>query len=87
MLAIDTAGNLEIQLLYTESMTPGEICYKVYWLATTNPCVANFPENLLYPLKRLILMTYTIKVMLPWSHWDCVEEELFFIVKEGLNHT
>ncbi len=35
MLAIDTAGTYpEIQLLYTGSMTPGEICYKVYWLAT-----------------------------------------------------
>jgi hypothetical protein len=26
-------------------MTPGEICYKVSWLATIDPCVADFPEN------------------------------------------
>jgi hypothetical protein len=66
MLAIDTAGTYpEIQLLYTGSMTPGEICYKVYWLAMIDPCIADSPENLLSPLKRLILMTYTTKVVLP----------------------
>ncbi len=71
MLAIDIAGTyLEITLLYTGSMTPGEICYKVCWLATTDPCVADSPENLLSPLKRLILMTHATKVMLPWSHWE-----------------
>ncbi len=57
-------------LLYTVLMTAGEICYKVYWIETTDPCVADSPENLLSFLKRLILMTYTMKVILPWSHWD-----------------
>ncbi len=71
MLAIDTAGTYpEIQLLYTGSMTPGEICYKVYWLEMTDPCVADSPENLLSPSKRLILITHTTKVILPWSHWE-----------------
>jgi hypothetical protein len=59
MLAINTAGTyLEIQLLCTGSMTTGEICYKVYWLATIDPCIADFPENLLSPLKRLSLDIY-----------------------------
>jgi hypothetical protein len=41
MPAIDTAGIYpEIQSMYTGSMTPGEICYKVYWLVTIDPCVA-----------------------------------------------
>jgi hypothetical protein len=54
MLAIDTAGTYpEIQLLYTGSMTPGEICCMVYWLAVIDPCIADSPENLLSPLKRL----------------------------------
>jgi hypothetical protein len=66
MLAIDTAGTYpEIQLLYTGSMTPGEIFYKVYWLVMIDPCIADSPKNLLSLLKRLILMTYTTKVMLP----------------------
>jgi hypothetical protein len=66
MLAIATAGTYpEIQLLYTGSMTPGEICYKVCWLATIDPCIADSPENLLSILKRLVLMTYTTKVILP----------------------
>ncbi len=66
MLAIDTAGIYpEIQLLYTGSMTLGEICYKVSWLATIDPCVADSPENLLSLLKRLILMTNITKVILP----------------------
>jgi hypothetical protein len=53
MLAIDTASTYpEIQLLYTGLMTPGKICYKVYQLAMIiNPCIADFPENLL-PLQR-----------------------------------
>jgi hypothetical protein len=56
MLAIKTAGIYpEIQSMYTGSMTPGEICYKVYWLATIDPYVADSPENLLSPLKRLSL--------------------------------
>ncbi len=51
MLAIDMVGIYpEIQFLYTGLMTPGEVCYKVYWLATTDPCIANSPENLLSPL-------------------------------------
>jgi hypothetical protein len=58
----------EIQLLYTGSITLGEICYKVYWLATIDPCIDYSPENLLSLSKRLILMTYTTKVILPWSH-------------------
>ncbi len=71
MLAIDTAGNYpEIQLLYTGSMTPGEICYKVSWLATINHCVVDSPENLLSLLKRLTLMTSTTKVILSQSHWE-----------------
>jgi hypothetical protein len=66
MLAIETASIYpEIQPMYTGSMTPGKICYKVYWLATINPCIADSPENLLSFLKRLILMTYTRKVILP----------------------
>jgi hypothetical protein len=66
MLAINTAGIYpEIQLMYTGSMTHGEICYKVYWLGTIDPCVADSPEKLLSFLKRLILMTYTTKVILP----------------------
>jgi hypothetical protein len=40
----------------------------IYWLATTDPCVANSPENFLSPLKRLILMMHTTWVILPWSH-------------------
>jgi hypothetical protein len=48
MLAINTAGIYpEIKLMHTGSMTPGEICYKVYWLATIDPCIADSPENLL----------------------------------------
>jgi hypothetical protein len=66
MLAINTAGTYpEIHLLYTGSKALGEICYKVYWLATIDPCVADSPERLLSLLKRLILMTYTTKVILP----------------------
>ncbi len=53
MLAIDTASTYpEIQLLYTGLMTPGKICYKVYQLATIEPCVADSPENLLRPFKE-----------------------------------
>jgi hypothetical protein len=53
MLTIDTAGTYpEIQLLYTGSMTTGEICYKVSWLATIDPCVADSPENLLSLVKE-----------------------------------
>jgi hypothetical protein len=37
MLAINIAAP-EIFLLYTGSMTPGEICYKVCQLARTDPC-------------------------------------------------
>jgi hypothetical protein len=48
MLAIDTAGTYpEIQLLYTGSMTLGEICYKVYWLLTIDPYIADSPVKLL----------------------------------------
>jgi hypothetical protein len=66
MLAIDNAVTYpEIQLLYTGSMTPGEICYKVSWLAMINPCVADSPVNLLSLLKRLTLMMSTTKVILP----------------------
>jgi hypothetical protein len=71
MLAITTAGTYpEIQLMYTGSMTPGEICYKVYWLATNDPCITDSPKNLLSPLKRLILKTYTTKVIVPLSYWE-----------------
>jgi hypothetical protein len=48
MLAMNTTGIYpEIQLMYTGSMAPVEICYKVYWLATIDPCIADSPENLL----------------------------------------
>jgi hypothetical protein len=71
MLAIDIAGTyLEIQLLYTGFMIPDEICYKVYRLMTTDPCIADSSENLLSPLKRFILMMHTTKVISPWSHWE-----------------
>ncbi len=66
MLAVDTAGTYpEIQLLYPGSMTPGEFCYKVSWLATIDHCVADSPEHLLSLLKRLTLMTSTTNVILP----------------------
>jgi hypothetical protein len=66
MLAINTAGvHPEIQSMYTGAMIPGEICYKVYWLVMIDPCVADSPENLLSLLKRLILRTYTTKVISP----------------------
>jgi hypothetical protein len=75
-------------------MTPGEICYKVCWLATTDPCLAGSPENpLLSPLKRLILMIHIMKVYYPGHIGKCTgllfhgEEEMFLIVKECLNHT
>jgi hypothetical protein len=65
MLAIDIAGTYpEIQLMYTRSTTPGEFCYKVSWLATIDPCVADSPENLLSLLKRLTLMTSSTNVIL-----------------------
>jgi hypothetical protein len=71
MLAINTASTYpEIQLLYIGSMTPDEICYKVYWLAMIDPCVADSPENLLSPLKRLVLIAYTTKVILAQSYWE-----------------
>ncbi len=66
MLTIDTAGTFpEIQLMYTGSMTPGEICCKVFWLAMIDPCIADSPENLLSLLKRLIFVTNIMKVILP----------------------
>ncbi len=65
-LLIQQAPNYpEILLLYTGSMIPGEISYKVSWLAMINPCVADSPENLLSLLKRLTLMTSTTNVILP----------------------
>jgi hypothetical protein len=66
MFAFDTADTYpEIQLLYTGSMTPGEIYYKVFWLAMIDLCIADSQENLLSLLKRLTLMTSTTKVILP----------------------
>jgi hypothetical protein len=66
MIAINTAGIYpEIQSMYTGSMTPDEICYKVYWLATINPCIADSPENLIFHLEILILMTYAMELILP----------------------
>jgi hypothetical protein len=56
MLAFDTARTYpEIQLLYTGLMTPGKICYKVYQIATIEPCIADSPENLLCPFKETYL--------------------------------
>ncbi len=49
MLAIDIAstyGPMD-SLMYTGLMTSGEICNKVCQLATTDPCLADPPENLL----------------------------------------
>jgi hypothetical protein len=46
-------------------MTPGEICYKVCRLATTDLCFADPPGNLLSLLQRLILMTHITTVILP----------------------
>ncbi len=94
MLAISTAGIYsQIQLMYTASLTPGQICYKVYWLATIDPCIADSPKNLLSCSKRLSLWHLPRRWYYP-SHIGkctgslfCIEEELFFIVKEGLNHT
>ncbi len=69
MLAIDTAGPRD-SLLYTGSMTPGEICYKDYWIAMIDPYVADSPENLLSPLKILIFMMHITNVILPCSNWE-----------------
>ncbi len=94
MLAINIAGTYpEIQLLYTGIMTPDAICLKVCWLAATDPCIADSPENFLSPLKRFILMKHTTKVILPGHIGKCTgllfcgEKKLFFIVKAGFNHT
>ncbi len=62
-------------------MIPGEICYKICWLAMTNPCIADLPGNLLSLLQRLILMTHTTAVILPWSHWEVYS--LTFLWKRG----
>jgi hypothetical protein len=37
--------DLWISLMYTGSIIPGEICYKVSWLALTDPYFADPPEN------------------------------------------
>ncbi len=82
MLVINTAGIYpEFQSMYTRSMTPGEICYKVSWLATIDPCIAGSPENLISLLKRPILMTNTKKVILPKSHWEVYR--LAFLCRRG----
>ncbi len=93
MLAINTAGTYqEIQSLCTGSVTPGKICYKIYWLAMIDCCIADSPENL-FLLKRLSLWHIPQRWYYPRhiGMWTCllfcVEEEHFFIVKEGLNHT
>jgi hypothetical protein len=73
-------------------MTPGEICCKVCQLAMTDPCFADSPENLLSLLPRLILMTHTITVILPWSHWEVYlltflqRRGAVFFVEEGPSH-
>jgi hypothetical protein len=70
-------------------MTPGEICYKVYWLAMIDPCVADYPENLLSPLEFKETYPYDIyhegdiSLVTLGSVLACffsVEEKLFFIV-------
>ncbi len=33
-------------------MTPDKICYKVYQIASIDPCIADSPENLLHPFKE-----------------------------------
>ncbi len=67
MLAFDIARTYpEIQLLYTEVMTPGKICYKVYQIATIEPWIADSPENLLRPFKETY--PYDIHLTLLTSH-------------------
>jgi hypothetical protein len=62
--------------LYTGLMTPGKICYKVYQLATIDPCVADSPENLMHPFKE----TYPFHI---YHEGDVtlvtLEEEFFFL--------
>ncbi len=53
----------------------------VSWLATIDPCIADSPANLLSLLKRLILMTNIMKVILPWSHWKLYW--LAFLCRKG----
>ena len=84
---------LSCQLLYTGLLIPGEICYKVCRLASTNPCFTNSPENFLSLLQRLILMTHTTTVILPWSHLEVYlltflrRTGAVFIVEGGPGHS
>ncbi len=91
--------HLWISLLYSGSMIPGKICYKVCQLATTDPCIADILGNLLSLLQRLILMTHATTVILPCSYQEVYllnfygEEELFSlsrgilaILAAGLDH-
>ena len=63
-------------------MTPGEICYKVYWLATINPFIAESPENLLketYPYEKYHKGDITLVTLgSVLARFFCVEDELFF---------
>jgi hypothetical protein len=73
-------------------MTFNEICYKVCWLAMTDPCFANSSKNLLSLLQRLILMTRNMTVILPRTHWEeylltfLRRNQAVFIVKDGPSH-
>ena len=84
---------LSCSLLYTGLLIPGEICYEVCRLASTNSCFANSPENLLSLLQRLILMTHTTTVILPWSHLEVFSLTFLwrrgavFIVEGGPGHS
>ncbi len=55
-------------------------------------CFADFTKNLLSLLQRLILMTHTTTVILPWSHWEVYlltflqRRGAVFIVEEGPCH-
>jgi hypothetical protein len=83
MLDSDLKVSCLLLIQHTGSMIPGEICYKVYWLATIDPCIADSPENLLSPLKRLSLWHIPQRWYYP-SHIGkctgslfCIKEELF----------
>ncbi len=52
MLAIDIASSKRFFLMYTRSIIPGEICYKVCQLAMNDSCLADSPENLMSLLQR-----------------------------------
>ncbi len=73
LFPIGTVGLcLKVSCSQSTELTPRIFfcCYKVCWLVTTDPCLADHPRNLLSLVQRLILMTHTTTVILPWSHWE-----------------